>query len=64
MFLTRRAPLESRASLGWCCREKDNGIHMYVNADKPLSSALVTVFHEVGHGLHEILNPGKWVDVV
>ncbi len=51
--------------LGWCCREKEDGVHMYVNADKPLSSALVTVFHEVGHGLHEILNPGKgwmWYD--
>ena len=38
---------------------------MYVNADKPLPRALGTVFHEVGHGLHEILNPGKgwrWYD--
>ena len=51
--------------LGWCCREKEDGVHMYVNADKPLSSALVTVFHEVGHGLHEIVNPGsgwRWYD--
>ena len=54
-----------KAAAGWCCREKEDGIHMYVNADKPLPRALGTVFHEVGHGLHEILNPGKgwrWYD--
>ena len=54
-----------KAAAGWCCREKEDGIHMYVNADKPLPRALGTVFHEVGHGLHEILNPGigwRWYD--
>ena len=45
-----------KAAAGWCCREKEDGIHMYVNADKPLPRALGTVFHEVGHGLHRILN--------
>lgn len=55
-----------KAALGWCCRQKEDGIHMYVNADKLLPSALGTVFHEVGHGLHEILNPGmgwRWYSV-
>ena len=45
-----------KAAAGWCCREKEDGVHMYVNADKPLPRALGTVFHEVGHGLHRILN--------
>ena len=56
-----------KAALGWCCREKDDGIHMFVNADNILPQALGTVFHEVGHGLHEILTPGKgwgWSDSV
>ena len=52
-----------KAALGWCCREKDDGIHMYVNADKPLPSALGTVFHEVGHGLHRNLNLGQWREI-
>ena len=36
---------------------------MYVNANKPLSSALGTVFHEVGHGLHRNLNLGQWREI-
>ena len=55
-----------KAALGWCCREKEDGIHMFVNADKLLPSALGTVFHEVGHGLQEILVPGsgwRWYDM-
>ena len=56
---------EVKAALGWCCVTKPDGIHMFVNADKLLPSALSTVFHEVGHGLHEILVPGsgwRWSD--
>ncbi len=49
-----------KAALGWCCRPKEDGIHMFVNADKLLPEALGTVFHEVGHGLHDILNPEQW----
>ena len=49
-----------KAFAGWCCRVKEDGIHMFVNADKLLPSALSTVFHEVGHGLHDILNPEQW----
>ncbi len=49
-----------KAALGWCCREKEDGIHMFVNADKLLPSALGTVFHEVGHGLNNILSPEQW----
>ena len=49
-----------KAALGWCCREKEDGIHMFVNADKLLPSALGTVFHEVGHGLNRILRPEQW----
>ena len=33
-----------KAAAGWCCREKEDGIHMYVNADKPLPRALGTSF--------------------
>ena len=33
---------------------------MYVNADNLLPRALSIVFHEVGHGLHDILNPEQW----
>ena len=56
---------EVKAALGWCCVTKPDGIHMFVNADKLLPSALSTVFHEVGHGLHEILVPEsgwRWSD--
>ena len=49
-----------KAFAGWCCRQKDDGIHMFVNADKLLPSALSTVFHEVGHGLNNILSPEQW----
>ena len=49
-----------KAFAGWCCRVKEDGIHMFVNADKLLPYALSTVFHEVGHGLHDILNPEQW----
>ena len=48
--------VRGKFALGWCCREKEDGVHMFVNADKLLPSALSTVFHEVGHGLHDILN--------
>ena len=54
-----------KAAAGWCCREKDDGIHMYVNADNLLPRALSIMFHEVGHGLHEIVKPGigwRWHD--
>ena len=51
-----------KASAGWCCRHKEDGIHIYVNADNLLPQALSIVFHEVGHGLHRILNPGQWRD--
>ena len=54
------APPGHKARAGWCCREKDDGIHMYVNADNLLPRALSIVFHEVGHGLHDILNPEQW----
>ena len=49
-----------KAAAGWCCREKDDGTHMYVNADNLLPRALSIVFHEVGHSLHDILNPDQW----
>ncbi len=49
-----------KAALGWCCRHKEDGIHMFVNADKLLPSALGTMFHEVGHGLNDVLNPDQW----
>ena len=54
------APASIKTSAGWCCREKEDGTHMFVNADKPLPRALGTVFHEVGHGLDDILNPERW----
>ncbi|MDE2861366.1 MAG: hypothetical protein OXL35_07775 [Chloroflexota bacterium] len=47
-----------KAFAGWCCRVKEDGIHMFVNADNLLPRALSVAFHEVGHGLHEILVPG------
>lgn len=49
-----------KASAGWCCRHKEDGIHMYVNADNRLPRALGIVFHEVGHGLNDVLNPDQW----
>ena len=55
-----------KAALGWCCSHKEDGIHMFVNADKLLPSALGTTFHEVGHGLNRILNReqwGEWLEV-
>ena len=54
------APPGHKAAAGWCCREKDDGSHMYVNADNLLPRALAIVFHEVGHSLHDILNPDQW----
>ena len=49
-----------KAYAGWCCRSKPDSIHMFVNADNLLPSALGIVFHEVGHGLHDILRPEQW----
>ena len=52
-----------KAAAGWCCRHKEDGIHMYVKADRLLPQALSTVFHEVGHGLHRNLNLGQWREI-
>ena len=51
---------ELKAFDGWCCVTKPDGIHMFVKADNLLPRALTIVFHEVGHGLHDIVSPEQW----
>ena len=48
-----------KSTLGWCCMrtEGDSRRQLVMTGDRPQNEALVTVAHEAGHALQQLLNP-------